>query len=218
MNGSFNFSGKMMQYCVAVLLVACVAAIPKNNYGHHGPVHRPVHGPVHGHGHVYRNPYLGTAGGLQNSLLFNGLNGGRRLSGSGGHITKSLTHQGKSIHVNDGRNVATATAHHDGRVSANVVPSHLAGHGGHLFAGGPAGGLRPVGGIGPVGLGPVGSLGPIGHVSPPVYGHGNRRGVSLVFTFILFYCLKKGWVLGSFQMFLNFKRAFLFYSKFNITI
>lgn len=201
MNGSFNFSGKMMQYFVAVLLVACVAAIPKNNYGHHGPVHRPVHVPVHGHGHVYRNPFIGSAGGLQNSLLFNGLNGGRRLSGSGGHITKSLTHHGKSIHVNDGRNVATATAHHDGRVSANVVPSHLAGHGGHLFAGGPAGRLGPVGGIGPVGLGPVGSLGPIGHVSPPVYGHGNRRGVSLVFTFILFYCLKKGWVLGSFQMF-----------------
>lgn len=67
-----------------------------------------------------------------------------------------------------------------------------------MFVGGLVGGFRFVGGIGLVGLGLVGSLGLIGYVFFLVYGYGYWRGVSFVFIFILFYCLKKGWVLGFF--------------------
>ena len=151
-----------MRYCVAALLVACVAAIPK--FGHHGH---------HGHLPHHRIPFQ-AAGGLQNSVLFNGINGGRRLTGSGGHVTKTLSHHGKSIHVNDGRHIATATAHHDGRVSANVVPNVFPGGVGHL------GGVGPVGGLG---LGPIGGA---GHVGGHYSLHGHRRGVSS-FCFV-FWC------------------------------
>ncbi|XP_061192785.1 uncharacterized protein LOC133200993 [Saccostrea echinata] len=147
----------MIRFCVATLLVAYVAAGSYKPY-HHGPGH---HGPVH-HGSVHYNPFARRPG-LHQSTLFNALNNGRtRLSGSGGHITKSLSHHGKSIHVNDGRHTATATHHHDGTVSANVLPNHVLGQGVHPSS------VRTLGQVGPVGS--VGSLGPVGALGPVVGG------------------------------------------------
>ncbi|XP_062594169.1 spidroin-2-like [Saccostrea cucullata] len=180
----------MIRFCIATLLVACVAA---GSYGvhkpvHHGPVHGPVgHGPVlqHGsvnHGSVHLNPFA-RGPGLQHSPLWNALNNGRRtLSGSGGHISKSLTHHGKSIHVNDGRNTATATHHHDGSVSANVLPNHVLGQGIHpsavrtLGQAGRVGSLGPVGAGGPLVGGPAGPLIP----GPGPYGPGPNLSGGLI--------------------------------------
>ncbi|XP_048738056.1 uncharacterized protein LOC125652724 [Ostrea edulis] len=146
----------MYRYCVVVLLAACAAAIPRaHKHGHIG------HGPIHGQP-IHQGP------GLQNNFLWNGINGGRRFTASGGHVSKSLTHHGKSIHVDDGRSTATATAHHDGTFSANVVPNQFRG-GVH------PGAVRPLGALGPFGQrGPYPPYSPYGHFNPA--GHLGRAG------------------------------------------
>jgi hypothetical protein len=144
----------MFRYCVVILLAACTSAIP-GSYKHGLIGHRP-----HSVLPINQGP------GLQNNLIWNGINGGRQFTASGGQVSKSLTHHGKSIHVNDGRSTATATAHHDGTFSANVVPNQLLGsvHPGAVRSLGPVGSLGSVGSLGRVG--PFGHSGFHGSVRP----------------------------------------------------